>query len=134
MIEAAGGLVLRWAMRERAEVLLVHRPGRDDWTFPKGKRRRSETAAECALREVREETGLWCELGDELPSTEYCDRKGRPKLVRYWAMSAYGGEFTPNGEVDEIRWARLDRVGELLTYERDLVVAGGLRALAALAG
>ena len=127
MIEAGGGVVVRTARRARTEVLLIHRPHRDDWTLPKGKRQPGETVVECALREVREETGLWCDAGDELPATEYLSRKGRPKIVRYWAMQALGGEFTPNREVDEIRWLRLDRVGALLTHARDLVVVEGLR-------
>jgi hypothetical protein len=33
LVRAAGGLVVRPAL----EVLLVHRPRYDDWTFPKGK-------------------------------------------------------------------------------------------------
>jgi hypothetical protein len=37
------------------------------------------------------------------------------------------GEFRPNHEVDEIRWASIELVGDLLTYERDLVVVSGLR-------
>ena len=40
-----------------------------------------------ALREVEEETGFRCELGDELSPISYHDRKGRLKLVRYWVMS-----------------------------------------------
>ena len=61
-----------------AEVLVVHRPAYDDWTFPKGKVERGETDEDCAVREVEEETGLRCTLGRELPSTEYKDAKGRP--------------------------------------------------------
>ena len=36
VVRAAGGLVVREG-RDGAEVLLVHRPRYDDWTFPKGK-------------------------------------------------------------------------------------------------
>jgi 8-oxo-dGTP pyrophosphatase MutT (NUDIX family) len=58
-------------------VVLVHRPRYDDWTFPKGKAHRGESDEDCALREVEEETGLRCELGEELPSTAYLDGRGR---------------------------------------------------------
>lgn len=78
------------------------------------------------MREVREETGLRGVVGDELPETRYNDRKGRPKHVRYWSMHEPQGLFRPNREVDEVRWLRLDRVGELLTYERDILVVAGL--------
>ena len=64
----------------------MHRPRYDDWSLPKGKADEGESDAACALREVEEETGLTCVLGDELPSTHYRDSKGRDKTVRYWAM------------------------------------------------
>jgi len=45
---AGGGVIER-----EGEVLLVHRPRHDDWTFPKGKLEESdESLAACALREV----------------------------------------------------------------------------------
>ena len=85
LVRAAGGVVVR-AGADGPEVLLVHRPAYDDWTFPKGKLDRGETEEECALREVEEETGLRCTLGRELGSTTYRDGKGRRKRVRYWLM------------------------------------------------
>jgi 8-oxo-dGTP diphosphatase len=60
-----------------------------------------------------------CELGDELDSTTYVDGKGRLKLVRYWEMSPVGGEFEPNDEVDELRWATPDEARRTLSYDRD---------------
>ncbi len=120
-VEAAGGVVLRGG-----HVLLVHRPRYDDWTLPKGKLDRGESFEDAALREVREETGLSCALGDELPATEYRDNKDRPKLVRYWAMEVTDGEFEANDEVDEVRWVPLaDAVAEL-TYDRDREVLSSL--------
>ena len=61
-VRAAGGVPVR-ETPVGVEVLLVHRPRYGDWTFPKGKRERGETDEECAVREVREETGLVCALG-----------------------------------------------------------------------
>lgn len=101
-------------------VLLVHRPKYDDWTFPKGKAEAGETDAECALREVEEETGLRCVLGPQLGETQYRDSRGRRKVVRWWRMSVAGGEFVPNREVDAIRWAARAEAAGLLSYERDL--------------
>ena len=77
-----------------AEVLVVHRPKYDDWTFPKGKNKPGEDDDICALREVEEETGFRCTLGPELTSTAYIDRKGRPKEVRYWIMTVEHGELS----------------------------------------
>ena len=126
MIEAAGGVVWRVSDRSPQEVLLVHRPHHDDWSLPKGKRERRESALECALREVREETGLRCVAGAELPEARYRDRRGRQRRVRYWAMQIVRGEFRANDEVDEVRWVAVDQVGELLTYAHDLLVVRGL--------
>jgi 8-oxo-dGTP diphosphatase len=117
VIRAAGGLVTR-----DGRVLLVHRPKYDDWTFPKGKAEEGESDEDCALREVHEETGLECELLDELASTQYVDSRGRPKRVRWWRMRVLGGEFTPTDEVDEIRWLTPDEAASLLSYDRDLAL------------
>jgi 8-oxo-dGTP pyrophosphatase MutT (NUDIX family) len=68
LIRAAGGIVCRHG-RDGVEVILVHRPRYDDWTFPKGKANPGESDEACALREVEEETGLLCELAEELART-----------------------------------------------------------------
>jgi 8-oxo-dGTP diphosphatase len=118
-VQAAGGVVSRRGPDGALELLLVHRPHYDDWTLPKGKLEPGETHEQAAFREVREETGLDCELGRELPSTSYNDRRGRPKTVRYWAMRPLAGVAGPNGEVDEVRWASVEEAGRLLTYAHD---------------
>ena len=114
-VEAAGGVV-----RRDGRIAVVHRPRYDDWSLPKGKLDPGESWEQAALREVREETGLECELGKELSSTSYHDRKGRSKLVRYWLMEPVGGEFTPNDEVDELRWLTPAEAARVLTYPRDV--------------
>jgi 8-oxo-dGTP diphosphatase len=126
---AAGGIPWRRAADGSVEVLVVHRPRYDDWTFPKGKLDPGEGWEQAAVREVFEESRLVTVLGLELPSIDYRDRHGRPKRVRYWAMAvAADAGFEPGDEVDERRWVPLADVASLLTYERDAV------PLAALAG
>jgi 8-oxo-dGTP diphosphatase len=117
VVRAAGGLVVR-----EGQVLLVHRPAYDDWSFPKGKCDDGESDETCALREVEEETGLRCELLEEIGATSYIDGKGRPKTVRYWRMQPVNGDFVPHDEVDEIRWETPDRAAGLLTWSRDLTL------------
>jgi 8-oxo-dGTP pyrophosphatase MutT (NUDIX family) len=119
MVKAAGGVVERGG-----EVLLVHRPQYDDWSFPKGKLEEGETWETAALREVEEETGLRCELLGELGRTHYLVAKG-PKEVRYFRMSC-PGEARPQNEVDEVRWLPVAEARELLTHERDRALLDGL--------
>ena len=125
IVRAAGGVPVRTAA-QGIEVLVVHRPSYDDWTFPKGKCEPGESDEDCALREVVEETGLVCDLEEELPSTAYRDSKGRPKRVRYWRLRVVGGSLAFDNEVGSGRWLSPADAETLLTYERDLAV---LRAL-----
>jgi 8-oxo-dGTP diphosphatase len=124
-VRAAGGLVTR-----DGAVLLVHRPRYDDWSLPKGKLDPGETWEQAALREVHEEAGLRVSLGRELTPARYVDRKGRPKVVRYWVMSPTEepAPFVPNDEVDELRWADPDAARERLTYEHDRLLVDEWRA------
>ncbi|MGO9559219.1 MAG: NUDIX hydrolase [Acidimicrobiales bacterium] len=119
VVRAAGGIVLRASATGGWEAALIHRPEQGDWTLPKGKLEPGETAAECALREVREETGLECTLGRFVGQVEYRDRRGRPKVVEYWLMQPHGGDFAPSGEVDELRWVGVSDASALLSYPHD---------------
>jgi 8-oxo-dGTP diphosphatase len=113
-ILAAGGLVLR-----DGEIAVVHRPKYDDWSLPKGKLDEGEDFEQAALREVWEETGLRCTLGREVGDATYTDNKNRSKLVRYFEMRPQEGEFTPNDEVDELRWLPIADASDVLSYEFD---------------
>jgi 8-oxo-dGTP diphosphatase len=106
------------------EVLLVHRPRYDDWSFPKGKLEPGERFKDGARREVLEETGLEVELGPRLGDVRYLDRFGRRKVVRYWAMSISGGapDFEPNHEVDRVSWLPVRAAAGRLTYQHDVAV------------
>jgi 8-oxo-dGTP pyrophosphatase MutT (NUDIX family) len=117
-VKASGGVVWRRSPRG-LEVALVHRPRYDDWSFPKGKLDGGEGWEDAALREVREELGLNCRLGHELPPTAYRDNKGREKVVRYWMMEPLDGEFVPSDEVDEMRWIPASDARDVLSYEHD---------------
>jgi len=128
MIEAAGGVVWRPANDGKIEIAVIHRPHRKDWSLPKGKREPGESMLECAVREVREETGFECAAGPEIVRVEYRHRTGRRKAVRYFAMRYVSGKFVANAEVDELRWLALDRARRRLSRDRDVDVVDRLRA------
>jgi 8-oxo-dGTP diphosphatase len=112
VVRAAGGVVVR-----DGSVLLVHRPKYDDWSLPKGKLEGDETWEQGALREVEEETGLRCTIGEEVGRTNYVVLQG-PKEVRYFRMTC-DGEPRAQNEVDVVRWVALGAARELLTHPRD---------------
>jgi 8-oxo-dGTP pyrophosphatase MutT (NUDIX family) len=117
-VRAAGGLVVREGANG-SEILVVHRPAYDDWSFPKGKLEPGEGEEEAAVREVEEETGLRCRLERELATTSYRDARGRSKTVRYWLMTAEDGRLAAANEIDDARFVELAEADALITYERD---------------
>lgn len=118
-IRAAGGLVVD-TDGDRVRVVLIHRDRYDDWCLPKGKLDDDESFADAAVREVAEETGLTCELGEELAEIRY-EVRGRPKVVRYWAMRPVSGELAPldDDEVDDLGWFDLATARDKVSYDAD---------------
>ncbi|WP_406861797.1 NUDIX hydrolase [Streptomyces sp. HUAS MG47] len=131
----AAGCVLwrRSPAGDGIQLALVFRPKWGDWSHPKGKLKRGESMRDCARREVREETGMTCTLGMELPTVHY-EVAGHPKQVRYWAAEAIDGSFEPSREVSRMLWLPPDAARSRLTRERDkelvdaLLTAWGNRA------
>jgi 8-oxo-dGTP pyrophosphatase MutT (NUDIX family)/phosphohistidine phosphatase SixA len=105
------------------QVLLVHRPKYDDWSFPKGKLDPGERAAVAAVREVVEETGVRVRLGPPLSGQRYQVKDGA-KTVRYWtgrvAEDSDVSTYLPNDEIDEVAWFDIEHARRRLTYDRDL--------------
>jgi 8-oxo-dGTP pyrophosphatase MutT (NUDIX family) len=130
LVRAAGGVLWRRSDDGSLEVLLIHRKRHRDWTFPKGKLDPGETWEQAAVREVWEEAAVVPVLGDELGTTEYRDRDGRPKQVRYWAMIvAADAGFTPNHEVDARAWEPVAAASRRLSYDHDRAILGRLLEL-----
>jgi 8-oxo-dGTP diphosphatase len=133
-IEAAGAVVWRPAPEGTGatEVLLIHRPKRDDWSLAKGKREPGEHITVTAVREVTEETGVRPVLGRRLRTVGY-EVNGVPKRVHYWAAARPaagngggprgavppGQPGVPNPEVDRVEWLTLPRARERLSYPHD---------------
>ena len=94
VVVAAGAVPWRVSPGDnQLEVLLIHRPRYDDWSWPKGKIDPGETVPECAAREVEEEIGLKAPLGIPLPAIHYHVPVGL-KVVHYWAVDVDGADPT----------------------------------------
>ena len=118
-MRAAGAVVTR----KGGEVLLVHRPKYDDWSFPKGKLDPGEHAVTAAVREVAEETGLDVRLGPALAPQRYRMSNGRWKSVDYWTARVIGDDdvsgYQVNDEIDAVEWVEWSAASRRLTYPHD---------------
>jgi 8-oxo-dGTP diphosphatase len=130
-LRAAGGVLWRRDPSGATTIALVHRPRYDDWSLPKGKLDSGEHSVTAARREVLEETGITPILGRRLVCTEYpvsVKEKIVRKVVDYWAMRATEGEFTPNDEVDDLRWLSVEKATEAVSYRHDRAVLSAFAA------
>ncbi len=106
-IIAAGGLVIN----EKEEILFIFR--RNHWDLPKGKLDKGESIETCALREVKEETGIKnCILEKFLCKTfhQYFDQWVNEEVIKetwWYAMESNSSEkLTPQTEedIEQIIW------------------------------
>ncbi|BBZ17485.1 8-oxo-(d)GTP phosphatase MutT1 [Mycolicibacterium gadium] len=128
----AAGAVL-WRPGDDAaspEVAVIHRPRYDDWSLPKGKVDPGETEPVTAVREVAEETGYAAHLGRRLAAVTYPVDQSTKK-VRYWTARAIGGEFSPNSEVDELKWLPISEAIKAVGYPHDRKVLRRFKKLPA---
>jgi 8-oxo-dGTP pyrophosphatase MutT (NUDIX family)/phosphohistidine phosphatase SixA len=122
--EAAGAVCWRMGPGkglDSIEVLLVHRPRYNDWSWPKGKPEPGEPLPVCAVREVHEETGAQVMLGRRLPGVRYPLDDGRMKQVTYWAaqVSRMERRTAPETEIDDTAWLSVSAARECLTRPGD---------------
>ena len=104
------------------------------WCLPKGRIEDGEAPLGAALREVREETGLVCEVLEQLGTVAYnVLRDGAPvaKQTEFWLMAAIGGELASadGAEIRAVAWRPLDGPTRPLTHpdEARLVEARAAR-------
>lgn len=124
--------MIRPTRKGRIKVLVTHRPRYEDWSLPKGKADYDETPEETAVREVWEETGYRCRVVAPIGKTRY-KVSGRNKEVAWFAMRPLptSDSFTPNNEVDRIKWLTPKKAVAALDYARDrqLIAETDLKAL-----
>ena len=126
---AAGALV--WRLKnDKLQVLVVHRPRYDDWSFPKGKAEPGESMVLTAIREVAEETGRQIVLGRYLGKARRRLVSGRKKRTLYWAAQVLPEHGPGEGlraavkpaskrEIDKVRWWKVEKAARKLTHADD---------------
>ena len=107
LVQAAGGLVTN----EDGEILLIFRRGK--WDLPKGKLDKGENLADCAIREVEEETGLTkISMAGPLTTTYHTYHEGSKFILKeshWYTMQVKGIQnLVPQTEEDiqEIKWVK----------------------------
>ncbi len=100
--------------------LLEHMAG-GHTSIPKGHVEGTETEAETALREIREETNLEVELDTRFRHViTYAPRPGVMKDVVFFAARALSGETVPQlQEVSRLEWLPYPAAAEALTHDSD---------------
>jgi 8-oxo-dGTP pyrophosphatase MutT (NUDIX family) len=95
--------------------------------LPKGHPDGTESPAEAALREVREETGVEAELVESLGQVRYWYQRGGrriAKAVEFFLLRYVSGDLADHDhEVEDARWIPAEEAAETLTYdgEREMV-------------
>ncbi len=109
---------------ENKKILLVKRgrdPFRGEWAVPGGRIEDNETAEQCAIREMKEETGLDIEI---LKLTGvYSDPKRDPRgiIVAAYFVKRVGGTVAAGDDADEAKWFDLDALPKLCTDHGKIV-------------
>ena len=127
---SAGGVLVR-SIRGRPHVAAIRPRGKEKvWALPKGRIDPGESAAETAVREAREETGVEARLVEKLGDVRYVYTwQGEKifKVVSFFLLRASRGRIgaideAMRIEVAEARWLPLDEAPRLLAYggERDM--------------
>ena len=102
----------------RDDAVLLHRrvkdPNKGLWVAPGGKLESDESPSECAIREMREESGLEIEAPVlRAIMTETSPRPDYQWITFIFAATRWRGELAPAPEIGEVRWVRLREVFEL---------------------
>jgi len=127
---SAGGVLVR-TIRGRPMLAAIRPRGRERvWALPKGRIDAGETAADTAVREVREETGVEGRLVEKLGDVRYVYTwQGERifKVVSFFLLHAGRGRIgaideAMRVEVAEARWLPLEDAPQLLRYggEREM--------------
>ena len=129
-VTAGGGYVLRAGEQSKPlparQLLLIHRRG--VWDLPKGKQDPGEDVRACALREVREETGLGAvlalgALGPTVHGYEDTAADGSPryavKTTHWFLMETPEADLTPQCAegIEKAVWAPWAEARPRLGYE-----------------
>jgi len=109
---------------ENRKILLIKRskePGKNLWAIPGGRIEESETAEECLVREMKEETGLDIEPTALINVYSEPDRDPRGIIAAAYIVRRIGGELKAGDDAGEVQWFPLDSMPKLAFDHQKIV-------------
>ena len=110
---------------DTVRILLIRRgaePFQGKWAFPGGFMKIDETAEECAIRELEEETGLKEAEIEQLHTFTAVDRDPRERVITVAYMAIVDlAEVKGGDDAAEARWFLLNEIPELAFDHREIL-------------
>ncbi|WP_410585342.1 NUDIX hydrolase [Amycolatopsis sp. lyj-108] len=109
---------------DEGRILMIRRTDNDLYSIPGGQLELGETLSQAAVREVREETGIECEVTGVIglysnPShvIAYDDGEVRQEFSICFRAVSIGGEARVSNESREVLWVETGRIADLNIHD-----------------
>lgn len=115
-VEKAGCILINTKSKK---IGLVYRKKQNDYSFPKGHKENEETLAECAIREINEETKRECILYLDYPIAKenYFDSKNDEVDMYYFIAIDNGKSNNSSLDTHDLIWTSIEEVEDKLSYD-----------------
>lgn len=151
-IWSSGGVIFL-QKNDRIFVVLCHRISENLFSLPKGRPEKNEDYKKTAIREVKEETGIYTNIIKKITVTQHCFgvekstfntislSQNNPqinnenisfykKTVHWYLMEYLSGEFSSHdGEFDSVEWIEINEARKKITHKNEKDVLGKVLAI-----
>lgn len=118
----AGGIVFREENGCKTFLLISAKNFSGIWVLPKGHIKRSETEAEAAIREVKEESGMKVSIIEKIGNSERLRWNFKKQIVAFYLMK-FEAVHSKNRENRKISWlSREDAIRKLFYSDQKKIM------------
>ena len=122
------GAIIIEEFDENKHILLIKQfKNSDSWGIPKGHVELGESLSDCALREVKEETGISVSVHEKIDEVIF-DLGTKKKKVIVFSGSVSDKKLSKtidlshtNNEVDDARWFNIKNLPKLVSYQSHMI-------------